>query len=143
MMPEHIYSTHVHEVLKTEKNSGTVKYLAPEAALVFHLRRVMPEKLWSTNSTKQTNALAKFIQTCNNSWKKRLKTIARIPEAEILHGSIWPNRGTEVIQEMEACRENLTAQQGERCAAPYRCISELTAVNRSEWIFAQQTWVAL
>ncbi|VDN45600.1 unnamed protein product, partial [Gongylonema pulchrum] len=41
MIPEYIYSTHVHEVLKTEEKLGIVRNLKAEIALVFHLRLIL------------------------------------------------------------------------------------------------------
>ncbi|VDO57703.1 unnamed protein product, partial [Brugia timori] len=60
MIPEYIYSTHVHQVLQPEPGK-LVTVVPPETALVFHLRRVMRDKLWSSNKTVKTNALTRFI----------------------------------------------------------------------------------
>lgn len=38
MVPEYIYSTHVHEILQPERIAKGVRILAPDIALVFHLR---------------------------------------------------------------------------------------------------------
>lgn len=51
MIPEHIYSTHVHQVLQPEPGK-LVTIVPPETALVFHLRfieilkcSIFPKKL--------------------------------------------------------------------------------------------------
>lgn len=56
----------------------------------------MRDKLWSSNTTVKTSALARFIDPCNKSWENRLKVIRQIPEAKILHGNEWPQRGSKV-----------------------------------------------
>ncbi|EJW72240.1 hypothetical protein WUBG_16858, partial [Wuchereria bancrofti] len=55
----------------------------------------MRDKLWSSNTTVKTNALARFIDPCNKSWKNRLKMIKQIPKAKILHRNKWPQRGSQ------------------------------------------------
>ncbi|EFO18476.2 hypothetical protein LOAG_10017 [Loa loa] len=142
MIPEHIYSTHVHQVLKPEPGK-LVTVVPPETALVFHLRRVMRDKLWSSNTTMRTDALARFIDPCNKSWENRLKVIRQIPEAKILHGNEWPQRGNQVMEEVEACREQLDSIRNDICHSPYRCMSKITSVKTNEWVIAQQTWTVL
>uniref|UniRef100_A0A915PJD8 Glycosyltransferase family 92 protein n=1 Tax=Setaria digitata TaxID=48799 RepID=A0A915PJD8_9BILA len=142
MIPENIYSTHVHQVLQPEIGK-VVTIVPPETALVFHLRRVMRDKLWSSNTSIKTNALARFIDPCNKSWKNRLKVIKQFPEAKILYGNEWPQRGSQVMQELEACREQLNSIQNSTCHSPYRCMSKITSVTTNEWVIAQQTWTVL
>ncbi|VBB32270.1 unnamed protein product [Acanthocheilonema viteae] len=142
MIPEHIYSAHVHQVLQPEPGK-IVTVVPPETALVFHLRRVMKDKLWSSNTTVRTNALSRFIDPCNKSWKNRLKVIKQIPEAKILHGSEWPQRGSQVMEELEACREQLEFIQNDTCQSPYRCTSKISSVTTNEWVIARQTWTIL
>lgn len=142
MIPEYIYSTHVHQVLQPEPGK-LVTVVPPETALVFHLRRVMRDKLWSSNKTVKTNALTRFIDPCNKSWKNRLKMIKEIPEAKILHGNKWPQRGSQVMEELEACREQLHSIRNDTCPSPYRCMSKITSVKTNEWIIAQQSWTVL
>ncbi|KAM3724472.1 Glycosyltransferase family 92 protein [Dirofilaria immitis] len=142
MIPEYVYSAHVHQVLQPEPGK-IITIVPPETALVFHLRRVMRDKLWSSNTTVKTNALARFIDPCNKSWKNRLKMIDQIPEAKILHGNEWPQRGSQVMNELEACREQLYSIRNDTCHSPYRCMSKITSVTTNEWIIAQQTWTVL
>ncbi|VDK66435.1 unnamed protein product [Onchocerca ochengi] len=124
MIPEYVYSAHVHQVLQPEPGK-IIKIVPPETALVFHLRRVMRDKLWSSNTTVKTNALARFIDPCNKSWKNRLKIIR------------------QVMKELEACREQLNSIQNDTCHSPYRCMSKITSVPSNEWVIAQQTWTVL
>ncbi|VDN18520.1 unnamed protein product [Gongylonema pulchrum] len=102
----------------------------------------MTNNKWTTNSTVSTSALAKFVEPCNNLWKNRMKTVANTPNTEILHAERWPDRGAQVIKELNGCEEELSAQQN-KCASFYSCISKITAVGRDEWILGKQAWTVL
>ncbi|VDN01163.1 unnamed protein product [Thelazia callipaeda] len=140
--PEYVYSAHVHDVLSVDRGK-LITTVSPKTARVFHLRRIMQDKLLSSKSVMKTNALARFVNPCNKSWKNRLQTIQQLPDVKILHGNTWPQRGVQVMKELENCRVQLQSVQNCSCNSIYLCSSKITSVDTDEWVLGKQAWTTL
>uniref|UniRef100_A0A915ASB8 Glycosyltransferase family 92 protein n=2 Tax=Parascaris univalens TaxID=6257 RepID=A0A915ASB8_PARUN len=142
MVPELIRGAHVHNVLRTENRSKIVT-VREDDAIVFHLRRVAKRGNITTNGTKTSRELARFIKPCEKLWSERQKRIRDIPGTEILHAKIWPNRGLQVMNELEKCLVHDFRHRAETCNSLFKCIDAIQAVSRNEWVWAKQTWTLL
>uniref|UniRef100_A0A914S6N1 Uncharacterized protein n=1 Tax=Parascaris equorum TaxID=6256 RepID=A0A914S6N1_PAREQ len=81
-------------------NKGYIELLALRAWIkppqLLDCRRVAKRDNITTNGTKTSRELARFIKPCEKLWSERQKRIRDIPGTEILHAKIWPNRGLQV-----------------------------------------------
>lgn len=46
------------------------------------------------------------------------------------------------MQDQEKCRSEL-ATNNNTCPSLYKCIDGIRAVNKSEWVWAKQTWIKI
>ncbi|VDK27821.1 unnamed protein product [Gongylonema pulchrum] len=88
--PEYIRAVDAHYLLKAESDEYGSMTVPSDVALLYHMRRVKTsDPDWSDFNVSRSQIFQRFIEPCNESWRKRLITIAEIPGTEILRAKKW------------------------------------------------------
>ncbi len=136
-MPARIRTAHVHAVTRLESRRDQITVVKPKHAIVYHLRRVLSRN--APSRRREDKTLGSYVDNWDRQWLERLQLWQ---DEKRLQGE-WPNRGIDVMLELEKCLLEDFKKRGQLCNSAWRCRHRIQTVKNEEWIWANQTWLAL